>query len=169
MVLTQKAYFAVPPPPPPPLPPPPSPQSPLVTANYATLADRFVTVLIDSIITAVVAGAISAPLGFLSYMTGMWFMFGPATLIGFLLWIVYYSYFESTSGQTIGKIISKIKVVDERTFEVVDIGRSIIRNILRIVDFLPFFYIIGIVVISTNPMKQRLGDIVARTIVVRLN
>jgi hypothetical protein len=44
---------------------------------------------------------------------------------------------------------------------------SAIRNILRIVDFLPLLYATGAVAIVTNPRDQRLGDAAAGTIVVR--
>jgi uncharacterized RDD family membrane protein YckC len=46
-------------------------------------------------------------------------------------------------------------------------GASIIRNILRIIDALPFFYLLGAILIWTSPQKQRLGDRVAKTVVVR--
>ena len=49
----------------------------------------------------------------------------------------------------------------------VDMGRAFIRNILRIIDWLPFFYIVGFVLVESQPQKKRLGDTVARTIVVK--
>lgn len=47
------------------------------------------------------------------------------------------------------------------------LGPSVIRNILRIVDILPFLYIVGMVLIARSGKKQRLGDRVAHTVVVR--
>jgi len=147
------------------LPPPPPPPT---ASNYATIVDRFVAVLIDTILTLIAAAIIAIPIGVLSLVPGLGFFFGPTTLIGFLIWILYFGYFESTSGQTIGKQVMRIKVVDEQASTVIDLGRALIRNILRIIDFLPFFYIIGIILIFTNPKKQRLGDIAARTVVIKL-
>ena len=43
---------------------------------------------------------------------------------------------------------------------------SIIRNLLRIIDGL-FVYLVGAILIWTSPLKQRLGDRVAKTVVVR--
>ena len=42
-----------------------------------------------------------------------------------------------------------------------------IRNLLRIVDGLPAFYIVGIVCIALTPNKQRVGDMAANTLVVK--
>jgi hypothetical protein len=42
-----------------------------------------------------------------------------------------------------------------------------IRNLVRIVDFLPFFYALGLVVLFVNGRGKRLGDLAAGTIVVR--
>jgi uncharacterized RDD family membrane protein YckC len=44
---------------------------------------------------------------------------------------------------------------------------SAIRTLLRIVDALPFFYIVGLVAIYVTDRKQRVGDLVADTIVVK--
>ena len=60
-----------------------------------------------------------------------------------------------------------IKVVDEASQKPPPIEQAVLRNILRIIDWLPFLYIIGFILAETQPNKKRLGDIVARTIVVR--
>ena len=44
---------------------------------------------------------------------------------------------------------------------------SAIRNIMRIVDFLPVFYAVGVVSIVSTGSDQRLGDLTAGTMVVR--
>jgi len=46
-------------------------------------------------------------------------------------------------------------------------GASFIRNILRIIDILPFIYIIGMILIARSDKKQRLGDRAAHTIVIK--
>jgi hypothetical protein len=43
---------------------------------------------------------------------------------------------------------------------------SIVRNLIRIVDFLPLYYGIGVVVMFANRRSQRLGDLAASTLVV---
>jgi uncharacterized RDD family membrane protein YckC len=60
-----------------------------------------------------------------------------------------------------------IKVVDESGGSL-DGRRIVVRNILRIVDWLPFLYIMGFILLSTSNSKQRLGDIAAKTVVVKV-
>jgi uncharacterized RDD family membrane protein YckC len=59
-----------------------------------------------------------------------------------------------------------IKVADESGGSL-DSGRIVVRNILRIVDWLPFLYIIGFILLATSNGRQRLGDLVAKTVVVK--
>jgi uncharacterized RDD family membrane protein YckC len=84
-----------------------------------------------------------------------------------LLWLVYFTYFEGTSGQTIGKSLTHLKVVKEDGSKC-DFGSAFVRNILRIVDHLPFLYILGIILIAATDKRQRLGDMLAKTIVVKV-
>ena len=49
--------------------------------------------------------------------------------------------------------------------EQVDFLTSAVRNMLRIVDFLPLFYLVGSVSIVSTQHNQRLGDIAAGTLV----
>jgi hypothetical protein len=44
----------------------------------------------------------------------------------------------------------------------------LIRNLLRLVDFLPFGYLVGGAVLFASPRGQRLGDVAAGTLVVRV-
>lgn len=44
---------------------------------------------------------------------------------------------------------------------------SLVRNALRLVDFLPVFYLVGIAALTTSDRKQRPGARVADTVVVR--
>lgn len=80
--------------------------------------------------------------------------------------IVYYFTLEMATDTTLGKAIMAIKVVkvgggrpDWKSF--------LVRNILRIIDWVPGIYLVGIVSISFRKNDQRLGDIAADTIIVR--
>lgn len=90
-----------------------------------------------------------------------------ASLIGLLVGFGYYIYLEGNYGQTIGKMALGIVVVTEGGAPV-DYKPAAIRTILRIVDALPFLYLVGIVLIFVTDRNQRLGDIVADTVVVRV-
>jgi hypothetical protein len=47
------------------------------------------------------------------------------------------------------------------------VGQAIVRNLVRIVDFLPAYYLAGAVAIFVTRRNQRLGDLAAGTVVVR--
>lgn len=69
-------------------------------------------------------------------------------------------------GQTIGKRLFKLRVVDATGLKLMP-SQVILRNLLRPVDSLPVFYLVGGVVAFLNAKGQRLGDIAAGTAVIR--
>jgi uncharacterized RDD family membrane protein YckC len=70
------------------------------------------------------------------------------------------------NGQTIGKRIYRLRVINEDGSPA-QFTAVLIRNLLRLVDFLPAFYGLGVLVIVLSPKSQRLGDLAAGTYVVR--
>ncbi len=138
--------------------------------NLATLGDRAVAVIIDHVILFVISLVFLVPLlllGALGGLFGLGLFFGPPFLVGLLLWLMYFTYFEGTTGQTPGKSMLRIKTMDEVSQRPLDIGMALVRNVLRIVDWLPFFYIIGVVLVEVDAKKKRLGDMVANSIVIK--
>ena len=135
----------------------------------ATTGDRFVAVLIDSIIIYAAVLLFAIPVGLFGIF-GFGFVFGllwgAVVFLGWLVGLIYFSFFEGTSGQTLGKQLVGIKVVDEVTERPPPIEQTLLRNILRIIDEL-LFYLVGFILIETQPNKKRLGDIVAKTVVVK--
>jgi hypothetical protein len=69
-------------------------------------------------------------------------------------------------GRTPGKRMSGLRVV-RAGGRPVDFVSSAIRNVLRLVDFLPLFYGLGMLVVMLSANNQRLGDLAAGTLVVR--
>ncbi len=146
-------------------------------AKHADLVQRGVAAFVDLIILFVVFAVLGAlfagPVVFSSMMMPGYGMVSPiavmmawvANIISTLVAFGYFVYFEGNGGQTIGKKAMKIKVVTEGG-KAITYSEALIRNILRIIDWLPFVYIVGIILIATNDKKQRLGDIAAKTIVV---
>jgi uncharacterized RDD family membrane protein YckC len=90
---------------------------------------------------------------------------GPS-LIYFLLVMAYYFFFELTSGQTIGKKLLKVRVVS-LDGQPLTPGKVALRTILRIIDGLPIFYLVGFICVLASKQKQRIGDMAAGTAVVR--
>ncbi len=70
------------------------------------------------------------------------------------------------SGQTLGKRLLRLRVVEEGGHHL-RFSQIVVRNLLRFVDSLPFFYFVGGVATLLSPRAQRLGDLAAGTIVVR--
>ncbi len=138
--------------------------------TIASEGDRIVAIILDTIIIFLFSLIIFVPLALIGFGLGSFgfIFFGLPTLVSWLLWLLYFTYFESTSGQTFGKQVMHIKVVNETTMQHLDFGMALARNILRIIDWLPFFYIIGFILMVTNDKKQRLGDMVAHSIVVKI-
>ena len=72
---------------------------------------------------------------------------------------------EAYVGWTIGKKILGMRVVDDAGKKI-GLQKSVIRNLLRLVDGLPAFNILGIILIASSARGQRLGDRVAKTYVI---
>ena len=70
-------------------------------------------------------------------------------------------------GQTVGKKILHLRVVDAEGLKL-QFHQIVVRNLLRFVDSLPFLYVVGGLSCWFSSKFQRLGDIAANTIVIRL-
>jgi uncharacterized RDD family membrane protein YckC len=156
--------------------PPPPPPGYAYPYRYAGLVSRFVAAFIDLVVLLVIAIIITLPFGLMAAAwtltpgaPGPWLglLYGPFTLLMFGLWILYFTYLEATSGQTLGKRLLNLRVVDPATGRPPSFEKAFVRSILRIVDWLPFLYLLGFVLALVTERKQRLGDLAAGTIVVR--
>jgi uncharacterized RDD family membrane protein YckC len=93
---------------------------------------------------------------------------GRPRVVFFLLTFAYFVATELTSGQTLGKRLLGLRVVrvDGSRAEA---GPIVIRNLVRLVDWLPFLYVVGaITVFATGERRLRLGDLAAGTRVVAI-
>ena len=123
---------------------------------------RAVAIIIDIIVLGIIGWIIALATG-QSSPEGFNLVGGPAFL-WFFIGIAYYVVMEVTNGGTIGKLALGLRVVKEDGSKL-DWGASLIRNILRVVDGF-FFYLVGAIIVWTSKKKQRLGDMVAHTLVV---
>jgi uncharacterized RDD family membrane protein YckC len=69
-------------------------------------------------------------------------------------------------GQTLGKRVLRLRVVDAEGLRL-QLNQVVIRNLLRFVDMLPMFYLVGGIACFASRRSQRLGDLAANTVVVR--
>lgn len=122
---------------------------------------RILAFLIDAVGFALVLTVLSEAVALISETLGT-----LLALLGTVLFFAYFVYFEAEYGQTVGKMVMDIVVVTEDG-DPITYRDSAIRTLLRIVDALPFLYIVGLVAIYVTDRKQRVGDIVADTIVVK--
>lgn len=97
----------------------------------------------------------------------LWGISDPICLIFLLIIFAYLIFMEAYIGQTVGKRITGTKVMDGNGKKI-GFFKSVIRNMLRLVDGLPAFNILGIILIARSPTGQRFGDRVAGTYVFRL-
>jgi uncharacterized RDD family membrane protein YckC len=79
--------------------------------------------------------------------------------------VIYYTLLEGYLGQTVGKMLVGIKVVQEGSGEVPGLKAATIRTLFRLVDGLAS-YAVALVAVLVTPKRQRLGDIAAHTLVV---
>lgn len=88
-------------------------------------------------------------------------------LIGFALLWGYYIFFELRwNGQSPGKRKMHLRVVRTDGMPIT-FTESLIRNLVRLIDFLPAYYGLGLIVVFVNGQARRLGDLAAGTLVVR--
>jgi len=88
-------------------------------------------------------------------------------LVSFILLFGYFWALEAIwSGQTLGKRALRLRVVGDQG-EPLRFSQAAIRNLVRIVDFLPVGYAVGVIAIFLNVKNKRLGDFAAGTLVVR--
>jgi uncharacterized RDD family membrane protein YckC len=85
-----------------------------------------------------------------------------------LIALGYYIVMEGQRGATLGKMALGLRVV-RMDGAPVTMNEAAIRNVLRIIDGLPGFipYLLGAILVWNSPLKQRLGDRVAKTMVIR--
>lgn len=131
--------------------------------NNVSVGLRAVAVIIDTIILAIVGWIIALLFGG-AMDTGFQLSGGPALLL-FLIALAYYIVMEAQQGATVGKLVLGLRVVKEDGSSI-DWQASIVRNLLRIIDGL-FVYLVGAILVWTSDKKQRLGDRLAHTVVVK--
>lgn len=85
--------------------------------------------------------------------------------IQYLIMFAYFVILEWKLGGTLGKLMMGIRVV-KITGEPLSFKDSLIRNVMRIIDILPFLYVVGVITIWCSKKKQRVGDMLAKTVVV---
>lgn len=142
-----------------------------VVAGYrvAGLGDRLIAIILDSLMMMAVFAAVGTWVASLmgGRVTGGFWMEGPPASITIgltmLLGFVYFWFMESLAGGTLGKRILGLQV-RAMSGARCTLTQSLVRNLLRIVDGLAI-YLVGFFIALFSKFRQRLGDHLAKTVV----
>jgi uncharacterized RDD family membrane protein YckC len=144
-----------------------TPEGIIFSQLLAGPVSRFFAWFIDQFCIQVILSVVGMIIGFFGI-----FSVGFAEAFYIIGWFVvsigYGIFFEwSWRGQTIGKRLFRLRVVDVEGMRI-QFNQIVVRNLLRFVDSLPVFYFVGGVTCWLNSKCQRLGDIAANTVVIRM-
>ena len=128
---------------------------------------RFLAWIVDASAVAVLTAAIGAIVVAMGIVFGD---FGWAFLV-ISLFVISLGYGISLEwfwrGQTLGKRLLRLRVVDNQGLDL-RFDQVVMRNLLRFVDRLPFLYLVGGMACLLGRHNQRLGDLAANTVVIRV-
>jgi uncharacterized RDD family membrane protein YckC len=131
-------------------------------ADVRVTGRRVVATLIDAAAFGVIASVFN-----LTDKSG----FDLTTLAADNWWLLlgvaaYYILLEGFTGRTLGKLLAGIRVVDARTGGRPGLLSGISRTALRLIDGI-FAYLVGFIIVLNSDRRRRLGDMAAKTLVVR--
>ena len=142
---------------------------PPVALEVHVTGRRILATIVDAIIFSVFFWLLSLVFGSTSVEGGsVAFSLGAlGSLIYFFGVFAYYLFMEGYLGQTVGKMLLGIMVVREDTGGLPGLGPAAWRTLLRLIDILPFLYIVGYISILATQKNRRLGDMAGHTLVIR--
>lgn len=159
-----------------------TPENIAISYELAGLGSRFLAAMLDGLVILVIqlgliflamiasmAGATLATLGFWDRFSSVFTasVVALVILLAFASLLGYPLLFEIIwNGQTPGKRMTGIRVVRDDGSPVTPLA-TVIRNVVRLADFLPAYYVIGVVVMLVDRKARRLGDMAAGTICVK--
>lgn len=149
-----------------------TPENVIFGYEVVGIGSRFLAALIDTTIIAVLLVATNAIL-FYVFLRGQdggmssGFIVALLSLVSFAFFWGYYIFFEMRwNGSSPGKRQVGIRVI-RADGTPITLAESVIRNLVRLVDFLPGAYGLGLVTMFIDSKARRLGDLAANTLVVR--
>ena len=145
-----------------------TPEGVELALTLAGVASRFIAAIIDALIEGVILIAVGVLLLASDGLGGGRDVAIAVFAVTFfsVFWGYDVAFEVLASGRTPGKRWNGLRVV-QRGGQPIGLLASAIRNVLRLVDWLPSFYLVGIVSILVTGANQRLGDLVAGTVVIR--
>jgi uncharacterized RDD family membrane protein YckC len=150
-----------------------TPEQTALDFHVAGIGSRFIALALDTMVQ--IAAGLIVGIGGAFTIAGLskyWptsEMWGSALMIlfFFFLYFGYFAFFEILwNGQTPGKRWAKIRVIKD-SGRPLTVAESIGRNLMRIVDWMPTLYAVGIVSAILTKENKRLGDLLVGSLVVR--
>ena len=134
--------------------------------ELAGLASRALAWGIDALVMAALSVALLIVVGLAGIVLGA-FAVAVYLAAAFVLQFGYFAVLEwAQQGQTVGKRVMGLRVLRLGGGRV-GFYEAMVRNLLRVLDSLPLTYLAGAGTILASRRRQRLGDLLAGTVVVR--
>ncbi|MBB6144880.1 putative RDD family membrane protein YckC [Silvibacterium bohemicum] len=143
----------------------------------AGVGSRFLAIFADTVVQITAYAALilvfvlitaSAPKSIAGDFTrsGEKWLIALVILIHFLMYWGYFALFEAfKNGQTPGKMLFKLRVIQDSGRQIT-FFEAMTRNLIRVIDMIPSFYLVGVISMLCNRQHKRLGDLAAGTLVV---
>src|SRR5258706_12013278 len=154
-----------------------TPENVIFGYRVAGIGSRFLAALVDSLLIVVLEVVVNAAALLVGRFVfkfsfagddtaGLAWLLGLFGLLSFAFLWAYYIFFEMLwNGQPPGKRWVGLRVL-RLDGTPITLSESIIRNLVRLVDFLPAYYGVGVVAMFISSQSRRLGDLAAGTVVV---
>src|ERR1700680_271810 len=140
----------------------------LASATGGALPRRFLALIADTVVISLLDAILNGTFGVERVTNGVATTMGSGGFTSFttqttvdwpwlaLLWVTYYAVLEGLFGATVGKGLAGLRVTD---LEGRRIGpqAAIVRNLPRLLDVLPFSYLLGGILTLATRRHQRLG------------
>ena len=147
-----------------------TPESLILSQPVAGIGSRALAAAVDSVIILIIMLALVFGALAMNAIAPSTHALGPllipVVVVASVVPVLYYVVFEvATAGRSLGKLIFGLRVVDLQGLPV-GLADSLVRNLIRILDFLPLLYGVGVITMFAGGQPRRLGDLAAGTVVV---
>lgn len=143
-----------------------TPENVTLTFNLAGPGSRMGAFTLDMVIRIALLFALNNLIAMFVPVFGMGLPFGGLLVTMFLIEWWYGAIFEGFfGGRTPGKRAFQLRVIKDAGYPI-GLYEAVLRNFLRVADILPITYGFGLICMCATKRMQRIGDLVAGTIVV---
>ena len=143
-----------------------TPENVVFGYEIAGIGSRFMAAFVDTILFVMLQAIVFIVMNAAFDLASGTVAAAVLAALGFIFSWGYYVFFEMAwNGQSPGKRWAGLRVI-RRDGSPITLTESIIRNLIRPIDFLPVAYAVGVITMFFNRQANRLGDLAAGTLVV---